>query len=76
MMIIKAVIDRFEGDKAVLLFDDTEDQVVWPKDELPDSAAEGDILAIQIAIDAEATALARKEAAALLQRVLKQNKND
>lgn len=76
MMIIKAVIDRFEGDKAVLLFDDTEDQVVWPKDRLPDSAAEGDILAIQIAIDAEATALARKEAAALLQRVLKQNKND
>lgn len=76
MMIIKAVIDRFEGDKAVLLFDDTEDQVVWPKDGLPDLAAEGDILAIQIAIDAEATALARKEAAALLQRVLKQNKND
>lgn len=75
-MITKAVIDRFEGDKAVLLFDDTEDQVVWPKDRLPDTVAEGDILMIQIAIDAEATAIARKEASALLQRVLKQNTND
>lgn len=75
-MVIKAVIDRFEGKKAILLFDDTEDQVVWPKDKLPDLVAEGDILTLQIAIDVEATAIARKEADALLQRVLRQNKND
>lgn len=75
-MVIKAVIDRFEGNKAILLFDDTEDQVVWPKDKLPEPAAEGDILTVQIEIDAEATAIARKEAAALLQRVLRQNEND
>lgn len=75
-MVIKAVIDRFEGSKAILLFDDTEDQVVWPKDKLPETVAEGDILTVQLEIDAEATAIARKEAAALLQRVLRQNKND
>lgn len=75
-MVIKAVIDRFEGNKAILLFDDTEDQVVWPKDKLPEPTAEGDILTVQIEIDAEATAIARKEAAALLQRVLRQNEND
>lgn len=75
-MVIKAVIDRFEGNKAILLFDDTEDQVVWPKDKLPETVAEGDILTVQLEIDAEATAIARKEAAALLQRVLRQNKND
>lgn len=75
-MVIKAVIDRFEGNKAILLFDDTEDQVVWPKDKLPEPAAEGDVLTVQIEIDAEATAIARKEAAALLQRVLRQNEND
>lgn len=75
-MVIKAVIDRFEGNKAILLFDDTEDQVVWPKDKLPETVAEGDILTLQLEIDAEATAIARKEAAALLQRVLRQNKND
>ncbi|MDF2929295.1 DUF3006 domain-containing protein [Anaerospora sp.] len=73
---IKAVIDRFEGNKAILLFDDTEDQVVWPKNKLPDPVAEGDILTMQIEIDVEATAIARKEADALLQRVLRQNKND
>lgn len=75
-MVIKAVIDRFEGNKTILLFDDTEDQVVWPKDKLPETVAEGDILTVQLEIDAEATAIARKEAAALLQRVLRQNKND
>jgi len=75
-MIMKAIIDRFEGDKAVLLFDDTEEQVVWPKGRLPHPAAEGDIVMIQIAIDAEATTIARKEASALLQRILNRNKND
>jgi len=73
-MLIKAVIDRFEGDKAVLLFEDSEEkQVLWPKDKLPKPVSEGDILAIEVKVDDEATRIARKEATKLLQRVLEQN---
>lgn len=73
-MLIKAVIDRFEGDKAVLLFEDNEEQqVLWPKDKLPKPVSEGDILAIEVKVDGEATQIARTEATKLLQRVLEQN---
>lgn len=45
-MQIKAVIDRFEGNKAVLLIGDEEAQVVWPRHLLPIQVNEGDILQI------------------------------
>jgi hypothetical protein len=44
----KYVLDRFEGDKAVLLFRDDETiEVIRAKSELPEEAAEGDILLIE-----------------------------
>jgi hypothetical protein len=67
----KAVIDRFEGDKAILLPEPDEDrQVVWFRRDLPSEAQEGDILVFRIDIDQEATQRARKEAADFLQALL------
>ncbi len=67
---MKAVIDRFEEDKAVLLVGEDEDvKVVFPKEYLPDEAEEGDYLSVDISIDMEATEAARAEAEALLKEL-------
>lgn len=64
---MKAVIDRFEEDKAVLLVGEDEDiEVVFPKAYMPEKAEEGDYLSVSIAVDREATEAARAEAEALL----------
>ena len=72
-MPIQAVIDRFEGNKAVLLVGDDEVQVVWPKHILPSEAKEGDILHIDLHIDGEATATAKAEAEYLLKQIIEKN---
>lgn len=66
---IKAVIDRFEADKAVVLFGDSEAKGVLPKKCLPDSAKEGDYLKIEIICDEAMTKAAKQEAKALLNKV-------
>lgn len=64
---MKAVIDRFEEDKAVLLVGEDEDiEVVFPRAYMPKDAEEGDYLSVSIAVDREATEAARAEAEALL----------
>ena len=71
---MKAVIDRFEEDKAVLLAGENEDiKVVLPKEFIPEEAEEGDYLAIDIAIDKEATDAVRAEAEALLKELQGEN---
>lgn len=72
-MQIKAVIDRFEGKKAVLLVGDEEVQVVWPCHILPGKVNEGDILRIDLQIDSEATVAAKAEAESLLKQILEKN---
>lgn len=62
----QAVIDRFEGEKAVLLVGDSEKKVVFPVSELPDGLNEGDYIRIDISYDKEATEAAQNEAEALL----------
>ncbi|MDR1702438.1 MAG: DUF3006 domain-containing protein [Sporomusaceae bacterium] len=73
MMRLTAVIDRFEGDIAVLLLRknaaDTETPVILPKKFLP-PAQEGAILKISLAIDKAATQNALAENAKLLQEIL------
>ena len=61
-----AVIDRFEGEKAVLLVGEEERQVVFPAKELPEDLNEGDYLRMNIVYDMDATRSAREEAASLL----------
>ena len=65
----KLVLDRFEGEKAVLLAGNEEVTVVWPRFLLPAGAAEGDILSLDLNIDAAATELAKKEALELLKKL-------
>lgn len=72
-MQIKAVIDRFEGNKAVLLLGDEEVQAVWPRQFLSSDAQEGDILQVDLQIDHMATKAAKAEAESLLQQVLAKN---
>jgi len=72
-MKVQAVIDRFEGSKAVLLVGGDEMQVAWPCCNLPSEAAEGDILQITLQVDQEATNAARLEAENLLKEIVKEN---
>ncbi|MBI4779347.1 DUF3006 domain-containing protein [Candidatus Falkowbacteria bacterium] len=46
-MIIKLTVDRFEEDKAVLIFDGGA-AIVWPKEKLPADIHEGSALSFDI----------------------------
>jgi hypothetical protein len=50
---MKAVIDRFEGDIAVLQLEDGE-EILWPVKHLPPGSAEGNVLALELTLDTEA----------------------
>jgi len=52
---MKSIIDRFEGDYAILLVGDNEIQLDVPKDLLPDDAKEGDWLNIKFELDRDET---------------------
>ncbi len=71
-MNIRAVVDRFEGNKAVLLVGEQETSVNWPRELLPKSK-EGDILSIQIAVDTAATEQAQAEVDDLFEQIIRQN---
>lgn len=73
-MQIKAVIDRFENSRAVLLVGEEETAVNWPKEFLPAKVKEGDYLQLTISFDAEATAAARAEAEELLKSLTEKNR--
>ena len=47
---MRAVIDRIEGERAVLELQEGE-TAVFPSNELPDGAREGDVLVIALQID-------------------------
>lgn len=72
-MQLKAVIDRFEANKAVILVGDDEQAVAWPRKALPEEVKEGDIIRFSINIDADATRTARSEADELLRQILAKN---
>ena len=46
------VIDRFEGDKAILKTEE-KDTVLWPKNKLPENSREGSVLVFAIDEDIE-----------------------
>ncbi|TWH47784.1 DUF3006 domain-containing protein [Sporomusa sp. KB1] len=74
-MKIRAVIDRFEGSKAVLLAGEQEISVNWPSELLP-AAKEGDVLAIEITVDVEATKQAQAEVDELFAQITRQNQGN
>ena len=76
-MIEKAVIDRFEEDKAVLLVGDQERKLVVPRKSLPRGVKEGHWLKVEITgdkllsalIDEQETARARQRITEKLERL-------
>jgi len=68
-MIIKLVIDRFEGDKAVLKAKDN-GTIVWPKDKLPRDAKEGSSLLFAISGDPNKDKSSRDLAREILNDIL------
>jgi hypothetical protein len=76
-MKMKAVIDRFEGDKAVLLVGEEEDNLIVPRTSLPSGAREGQWLQVDVeddrvltaTIDEDETARAKERIAEKLGRL-------
>ncbi len=76
-MITKAVLDRFEEDKAVLMVGDAQDLYVVPRILLPSDAKEGQRLQVDlvddvirsVVIDTAATAAAQESIAEKLRRL-------
>lgn len=74
-MRIKAVVDRLEEGKAVLLLGEEEVQIVWPCNFLPADVREGDIFDVAVTFDPQATQEARAAGEALLKEVLAENRD-
>lgn len=72
-MKVLAVVDRFEGNKAIFLLGDEEVQVVWPRENLPSEAQEGDIITMELQVDHDATTAAKAEAERLLKEIIERN---
>lgn len=70
---MKAVIDRFEGDYAVVLFGDEEIKVDIPRALLPERATEGSWLRVSFELDEEETMRRREKISSLLEKL--KNKN-
>ena len=63
---IRAVIDRFEDENAVLLVGEDERQAMFPAVGLPEGLSEGDHIRMEISYDAKATKAAMEETTRLL----------
>ena len=67
---LKATIDRFEGEYAVLVFDDG--QVInWPQKKLPEDTKEGSVVWLSILIDQKQTKKQKELAKEILNEILK-----
>ena len=66
---LRAFLDRFEGEFAVLLLGEEGEQVRWPARSLPEGAIEGSVLSITIAPDAAASKAAEDAINSLIDRL-------
>jgi len=66
---MKAVIDRFEGDYAVVLFGDEEIRADVPRALLPPGAREGSWLKVSFELDPEGEAEQRERISKLLDKL-------
>ena len=71
---MKAVIDRVEGESAVLLLGDMgEFKLNLPLSLLPEGCREGDVLSISFARDPEATEQAKEQVTGLMEKLKKKS---
>jgi hypothetical protein len=68
---MKAVIDRLEGDLAVVLCGEKEIKIDVPRVLLPENAGEGDWIKISFELDPEETEKRRERVQGLLDRLKK-----
>ncbi|MCK4539996.1 DUF3006 domain-containing protein [Candidatus Parcubacteria bacterium] len=68
-MHIKATIDRFENEKAVLITKD-KDEIIWPKNKLPEETTEGMVLNINISNNKKNTEKNKELAKKILNEIL------
>lgn len=66
---MKAVVDRFEGDYAVLVCGDAEIKVNLPRQLLPPGVKEGSWLRVHLKLDEEATKKQEKKISNLLDKL-------
>lgn len=65
----QVTIDRFEGESAVLVFDDGK-EIVWPIKNLPEGVKEGAVLSLTLGSEASAEEERRKLAKELINEIL------
>jgi hypothetical protein len=74
---MKAIIDRIEGNTAVLLIgEEGKDKLNMPLGLLPVGCKEGDVLSISIELDPEATSQAKERVSGLMDKLKKKGKAD
>lgn len=66
---IRALLDRFEGECAILLLGDEGREALWPADLLPDGAREGTALWIDLGLDTGATAQKQDNVETIIDRL-------
>ena len=71
---MKAVVDRFEGEYAVLLFGDDEIKVDFPKKLLPQGTHEGSWLKVVFELDQEGTKKQEEKIAGLIEKLKNMSK--
>ena len=74
MNVLKAVIDRFESDYAIVLFGEDEIKVDIPKALLPEGSKEGSWLNINFELDVEGEIKQRERIEKKLDRLKKKSK--
>lgn len=73
---LKATVDRIEEEKAILLIDENfkqkipQQQILWPKSELPPTILEGDLVIVGILKSEEVTKSKEEMARAMLEALL------
>ena len=72
MVKLRATIDRFEEQKAVLVFADGQ-QLIVARDILPQGLKEGDAVCLDFIYDRQATEQKKDEAKNILENILRKN---
>jgi hypothetical protein len=70
-MLIKFTIDRFEGDKTVLIASDGQ-TIIWPKNQLPENIHEGSCLNFEITEKTEREKKDRQTAKDIINEIINQ----
>lgn len=71
---MKAVIDRFEGDYAIMLFGDEEIRADIPRQLLPESAKEGSWINVSFELNVEGRKKQEEKIQELLEKLKKKGK--